>query len=309
MFIHVKYIMGKNTNTNVILKIAAILSLNDPLNVSSEALKLGYKYNSTSKQPVGRPTIQRRKSSTAKDTTTPPANTKVSRKRHSVTSPPNPGISRARTDSTRKRKSATQSEPSSTRSVQRKKTSESSRLISVDDKAFQPRPIMTQPQQQQQPAPSPAPFNLQQQSVPQQQSNSYNNQFMNTMPSPVATQQNVHRGSFSQFQNTPQINQFRMIQQPQQPHHQQHHHHHSTQQKVKYGQNPPQQAMRSIPQFFPQMNQQQFSQQQGMQVPGQVVGPQGAMSQINVQGNNSMRKNIPSTDEAQNDPLFMLKEM
>jgi len=146
---------------------------------------------------------------------------------------------------------------------------------------------MTQPQQHQ--------------PVPQQQSNPYNNQFINTLPSPVAMQQTGHRASFTQFQNSPQMNQFRLMQQQQQSHHQQHHQQHSTQQKINYGQTPQQQAIRPIPQFFPQMNQQQFS-QQAMQIPGQVVGPQGAMPQ------NPVRQNIPSTDE-QNDPLFMLKEM
>lgn len=279
-------------------------------------MKTGYTY-STNKNQGGRPVIQRRKSSTAKDTVSSPANTKVSKKRQSATSPSisvilkstgnSTIVNSTRADSTKKRKSATQSESSSTpRTAQRRRTLDSSRQMSVDDKAFQPRPILTQPQQQQQPAPSPAPFNLQKQTVPQQRSNTYNNQFMNTMPSPVATQQTGHRASFSQFQNTPQINQFRMMQHQQQPHQQQHHQQHSTQ-KVKYSQTPQQQAMRSIPQFFPQMNQQQFS-QQSIQIPGQVVGPQGALPQINVQGNSSLRQNMPSTDE-QNDPLFMLKEM
>merc|ERR1712238_499164 len=198
--------------------IDAILSRNDPLNITSEALKLGYAY-STSKQQVSRPAVQRRKSSSAKETVSSPVTTKVTKRRQSFTSPSNLGTPKlsanstsantTKIDSTRKRKSMTQSESSTTpRTVQRKRASESSRQISVDDKAFQPRPIMTQPQQQ---------------------------------------------------------------------------------------------AIRPIPQFFPQMNQQQFS-QQAMQIPGQVVGPQGAMPQ------NPVRQNMPSTDE-QNDPLFMLKEM
>jgi hypothetical protein len=157
---------------------------------------------------------------------------------------------------------------------------------------------MTQPQQQQQPTQPAAPFL--QQAMPQQQQNPYNNQYMNTMPSPVAPQQQAnHRGSFNQFQNNPQMNQFRMMQQ-QQSHHQQQQHHpqHSNQQKVNYGQIQ-QQPMRPNPQFFPQMGQQQFP-QQPMQMPGQ-----GGM-QMNIQGNNQVRHNMATSDE-QNDPLFMLK--
>ena len=280
--------------------------------MTRDALKLGYAFNSNKTQAV-RPTVARKKSSTSKDTAAAlPVSTKVTKKRQSVSTPSDSGVSKSsgnttgtnstRVDNSRKRKSVTQSEPSSTsRAVQRKRP-EPARQIPIDDQAFQPRPIMTQPQQQ--PAPSPAPFIQQPMPQQQQQQNPYNNQFMNTMPSPVAPQQQAaHRGSFNQFQNTPQMNQFRMMQQQQQqqPHHQQHHQQHSSQQKVNYGQQIQQQAMRPNPQFFPQMGQQQFP-QQPMQMPGQ-----GGMT-MNVQGNNQVRQNMPSTDE-QNDPLFMLKEM
>jgi uncharacterized membrane protein len=339
----VEYINNEQSHTYTHAHLsAAILSRNDPLNITPEALKMGYTYSAPKTQGV-KPTVQRKKSATAKDTLSSPVSTKVTKKRQSVTSPLNSGISKSsgnsissnstRVESARKRKSVTQSESSSApRAAQRKRTSEPPRQISVDDKVFQPRPIMTQPQQQQ-PVPPPVPFNLQQQQqpVPQQQPNPYNNQFMNTMPSPVAPQQTGHRGSFTQqqLQNTPQMNQFRMMQQQQQQqsHHQQQQQHYQQhpgqQQKINYGQNPQQQqqqAMRPIPQFFPhtQMNQQQpqqYSQQLPMQIPGQVgVGPQGAMPhQMNVQqqqGNNPgvRQQNMPSTDE-QNDPLFMLKDM
>ena len=273
--------------------------------MTRDALKLGYAFSANKTQAV-RPTVTRRKSSTTKDAS-PSISTKGTKKKQSASTLSDPGVLKSpgapvtlnatRVDNSRKRKTTTQSDPTPTsRAVQRKRT-EPSRQIPVDDQAFQPRPIMTQPQQQQQPAQSTAPFL--QQAMPQQQQNPYNNQFMNTMPSPVAPQQQAsHRGTFNQFQNNPQMNQFRMMQQQQSHHQQQHHQQHSNQQKVNYGQIQ-QQPMRSNPQFFPQMGQQQFP-QQTMQIPGQ-----GGM-QMNVQGNNQVRQNMATSDD-QNDPLFMLK--
>ena len=275
--------------------------------MTRDALKLGYAFSVNKASPV-RPTVTRRKSSSTKDTA-PTVSTKGTKKKQSASTSSHSGVSKIpgpapvlnvpRVDTSRKRKSTTQADPKSAPRVVQRKRTEPSRQIPVDDQAFQPRPIMTQPQQQQQQPTQPTvPFL--QQAMPQQQQNPYNNQYMNTMPSPVAPQQQAnHRGSFNQFQNNPQMNQFRMMQQ-QQSHHQQQQHHpqHSNQQKVNYGQIQ-QQPMRPNPQFFPQMGQQQFS-QQPMQMPGQ-----GGM-QMNIQGNNQVRHNMATSDE-QNDPLFMLK--
>jgi hypothetical protein len=149
---------------------------------------------------------------------------------------------------------------------------------------------------------------MQQQMTPQQQGNQYN-QFMGAMPSPMGNQQ--QRGSFSQFPNNPQMNQFRMMQQQQQQQ--------PGQPQMNYGQHP-QQGMQQIPpQFFQQMGQPQpqpqYPQQQPMPMPPGhgVVGPPGGAMQMNHpnSGNNNnpnARPNMPSAAD-QNDPLFMLKEM
>jgi hypothetical protein len=272
--------------------------------MTRDAVKLGYAFNANRTSPV-RPTVTRRKPSSTKDTSSS-VSTKGTKKKQSASTPSDSGVSKLpeappvlnapRVDISRKRKNTTQADPKSTPRVVQRKRTEPSRQIPVDDQAFQPRPIMTQPQQQQPTQPS-APFL--QQAMPQQQQNPYNNQYMNAMPSPVAPQQQAnHRGSFNQFQNNPQMNQFRMMQQQQSHHQQQHHPQHSNQQKVNYGQIQ-QQPMRPNPQFFPQMGQQQFP-QQPMQMPGQ-----GGM-QMNIQGNTQVRHNMATSDE-QNDPLFMLK--
>ena len=274
--------------------------------MTRDALKSGYAFSICKTQAV-RPTVTRRKSSTTKDTASS-TSTKGTKRRQSTGAasgtPKSTGAqansNATRAENTRKRKSTTQADSASTpRAVQRKRA-EPLRQIPVDDQAFQPRPIMTQPQQQQQQHASQSAAPFLQQAMPQQQQNPYNNQFMNTLPSPVAQQQQAgHRGSFNQFQNTPQMNQFRMMQQ-QQSHHQQQHIQHANQPKVNYGQIQ-QQPMRPNPQFFPQLGQQQFPQQQ-IQMPGQAALP------MNMQGNNQVRQNMASTDD-QNDPLFMLKDM
>ena len=267
--------------------------------MSRDALKSGYSF-SMSKATASKPsTVTRRKSSSSKDTSA--VSSKGSKKKQSASTSSDHGVSKipgastagtSRVDNSRKRKTTAQSDPNSTpRAAQRKRVEPPRQKIPVDDQAFQPRPIMTQPQQKQQTQQQQPQQPFMQQNMQQQQPNHYNNQFMNTMPSPVAPQQQGnHRGSFNQFQNAPQMNQFRMMQQQQSHHHQQH----SNQQKVNYGQMQ-QQPMRPNPQFFPQMGQQQF--QQPMQMPGQ-----GGM-QMNL--NNPVRQNMGSDE--QNDPLFMLK--
>jgi hypothetical protein len=175
---------------------------------------------------------------------------------------------------------------------------------------------MTQPQhpqqhQQQHPQQSGPP---RQQPIAQQQPGNQYNQFMSALPSPIGTQQ--QRGSFSQFPNNPQMNQFRMMQQQQQQQQQQQS---GQQQQLNYGQHP--QGMQQMPQFFPQMGQQQYA-QQPMQMPGHgVVGPPGTMPmgmQPNTNNNSSVRPgsttnansrpNMGPGDD-QSDPLFMLKDM
>jgi len=291
----------------------AILSSNDPLKMTRDALKLGYAFNASSKTQTIRPAATRRKSATVKDTVAASASTKATKKKQAAATLTDASVSKSsgipatlnagRADNSRKRKNVAQSDPTPTiRVVQRKRSEPSRQIPVVDEQAFQPRPIMTKPQpqpqqqQQQQPAQSSVPF-LQQQIQ-------YNNQMMNAMPSTVPPQQQAtHRGSFNQFQNTQQINQFRRMQQQQQqqqqqPHHQQQHQHqHSNQQKVNPAQM--QQQFRQNQLFW--NSESQFTQQ-----PMQLAG-QGGM-QMSVKGNNQMRQNMASTDE-QNDPLFMLKDM
>ena len=73
-----------------------------------------------------------------------------------------------------------------------------------------------------------------------------------------------------------------------------------------------------MPQFFPQMGQQQYG-QQPMGMPGQMPmnmqqpqqnqqQQQQQQQQSNNNNNMQQRQNMPSADD-QNDPLFMLKEM
>ena len=125
--------------------------------MTRDALKLGYAFSVNKAQAV-RPTITRRKASTTKDTSSS-VSTKGTKKKQSISTSSDSGVTEppiapaassiAKVDSSRKRKTSTQPESTSAaRPVQRKRT-EPSRQIPVDDQAFQPRPIMTQPQQSQ----------------------------------------------------------------------------------------------------------------------------------------------------------------
>lgn len=302
-------------------------TMNDPLRMTPEDLKSAYNFVLV-KPTVTKPVVQRKKSASSKDSTPSPA--KVTKRKSAAASKTDQ--SSKTSAASRKRKSATQAETAA-RAAQRRKSDlakqqrhqqhlkqqqpppqqqhqkqhqlQQPQYPQMNEQAFQPRPIMTQPQQQhsQQSGPS-----RQQPMAQQQQQPAQYNQFMGALPSPIGTQQ--QRGSFTQFPNTPQMNQFRMMQQQQQQQQQ------PNQQQMNYGQHP--QGLQQMPQFFPQMGQQQYP-QQPMQMPGQgVVGPPGTM-QMTMQhsnssshgnsGNNSiMRQNMPSADD-QSDPLFMLKDM
>jgi hypothetical protein len=311
-------------------------TLNDPLRMTPEDLKSAYSFVVV-KSPVAKSVVQRRKPPSLKDTT--PSPVKATKRKLASASKADQGSKTAAPPN--KRKSSTQAAQAVTaaRTTAQRKKSELSKqqqqsqqkqqqlhlqqqqqppmlqtpnqhhqmqqpqFPQTSDQAFQPRPIMSQPQQQhtQQPGPS-----RQQPMTQQQQANQYN-QFMSVMPSPIGTQQ--QRGSFSQFPNTPQMNQFHMIQQQQQQQQQ------PNQQQMNYGQNP--QVLQQMHQFFPQMGPPQYP-QQPMQMPGQrVVGPPGTMP-MNIQpnntntsgiiGSNKLGQNMPSADD-QSDPLFMLKDM
>ncbi|KAG7367270.1 hypothetical protein IV203_029941 [Nitzschia inconspicua] len=342
------------TNPSMTVKGPAIL--HDPLRMTPEEAKVAYNFVIV-KSPVTKPVMQRKRSSSSKDAPPSPAK---STKRKPISAPKLDPGSKTGAAVNRKRKSSAQAENTTARAVQRRKTEVAKQQQSqqhlqqqrpmqqpiqqpvqqpiqqpiqqqmqqqpsplqqqqiqqpqyppMNDQAFQPRPIMTQPQHPPQLQPQPGPPRQ----IPmtqQQQGNQYN-QFMGAMPSPIGTQQ--QRGSFSQFPNTPQMNQFRMMQ------HQQQQQQQPGQQQMNYGQHP--QAMQQIPQFFPQMGQQQYPQQHMQQLSHSVIGPPGTIP-MNMQptttnansgqpnsGNNNMnirQNNMPSADD-QNDPLFMLKEM
>ena len=100
----------------------AILSSNDPLKMTRDALKLGYAFNVNKTQSV-RPTVTRRKPSTTRDTA-PSISIKGTKKKQSTSTSSDSGVTKqpiapvalntARVDNSRKRKISTQPDSTST---------------------------------------------------------------------------------------------------------------------------------------------------------------------------------------------------